>query len=193
MNARPDARADASNPSAPAGKARKYARPELERRFLLERRLPGDVVQTAQIIDRYLRGTRLRVRETIEQTASDARTAFKLTQKVPGVDGGPGLITTMYLDAAEHAALSRIPADVLRKTRLGIPPFGVDVFDAPLHGLVLAEVEFDTEEERRAFTPAIPFVAEITTDIRFTGGRLATASRAEVASDLLEFGIELAP
>jgi hypothetical protein len=110
------------NPSAPPGKSTKYAQRELERRFLLAR-VPegsGEVVRTTGIVDRYLEGTRLRLRRATE----GARVVYKLTQKIPGDDGGPGLITTMYVSEDEHARLSAIPARVLEKTRLSMPPFG---------------------------------------------------------------------
>jgi hypothetical protein len=180
-----------SNPSAPKGKTRKYAQPERERRFLLERRPDGDIVQTAEIKDRYLSDTRLRVRKTIEHTASDTRTVYKLTQKIPAPSGGPGLITTLYLEPREYAAMCVIPHDVLHKTRLSIPPYGVDIFHPPLDGLVLAEIEFDSDEEMREFVPKLSILGEVTHDVRFTGGRLTTATREELAVDLLPFGIQL--
>jgi hypothetical protein len=48
---------------------------------------------------------------------------------VPGPDGGPGLITTMYIDAAEYAALSQLPAAILRKAG---PSGGTDRAGPPL-------------------------------------------------------------
>jgi hypothetical protein len=118
------------NPSAPAHKQCKYARPEWERRFLLAGIPPGEVVQTADVTDHYLLGTRLRLRRTIEVGPHGTRTVYKFTQKVPALDGGPGLITTVYLNAAEYDRLAALSATVLRKTRLSIPPLGVDVFAA---------------------------------------------------------------
>ena len=110
------------NPSAPAGKSLRYARRELERRFLLER-LPGEpAVRVAAITDHYLTGTRLRVRSTTERDATGVRTYYKLTQKVPTATGSPGLITTVYIDAAEHALLSSLPALTLAKTRTASRP-----------------------------------------------------------------------
>ena len=179
------------NPSAPEGKSVAYARPERERRFLLERPPEGDVVKTAEIADRYLLGTRLRVRRTVERTASGARTIYKLTQKIPRPDGGPGLITTIYIDPREWAALRSLPGTDVEKTRLSVPPYGVDVFRGPLQGLVLAEVEFGTDEEMVAFVPTIPVVVEVTTDGRFAGARLATATADEIAADLSAFGVRL--
>jgi CYTH domain-containing protein len=114
---------------------------------------------------------------------------YKLTQKVPGPRAEPGLITTMYLNAAEYAALAQVPAASLRKTRLSVPPLGVDLFEGALAGLVLAEAEFVDYEAMARFV-APPFaVADVTADQRFTGGRLAVAARSDIASALADFGI----
>jgi hypothetical protein len=45
-------------------------------------------------------------RRRATQSSTDGtvqRTIHKLTQKVPVPDGGPGLVTTMYLEATEYA------------------------------------------------------------------------------------------
>jgi CYTH domain-containing protein len=75
------------------------------------------------------------------------------------------------------------------KTRLSVPPLGVDVFGPPLDGLVLAEAEFTGDEEAAAFTPPREAVAEVTDDPRFTDGRLVRATRGELLAGLGEFGI----
>jgi CYTH domain-containing protein len=169
----------------------KYARFERERRFLLAKPLALDeAVRTVRIVDRYVRGTRIRLRQMLDASASVAPVAYKLTQKVPAADGGPGLITTMYLSSAEYVVFAAVPADELRKTRYSIPPFGVDVFDDALAGLTLAEVEFESDAAMRAFV-APAAVAEVTRDQRFTGGRLASTTRDELAAILLSFGLRL--
>ena len=173
---------------------RKYARPERERRFVLDRPPDGEVIRTTEITDRYLRHTRLRLRRSVVRLATGPTTVYKLTQKVPGVGGDPLLITTLYLEAGEYDVFRGIPAATLRETRLSIPPYGVDIFAAPLDGLVLAEVEFDSDVDEQRFVPTIPIVAEVTDDWRFAGGRLATASADEVAaaSERSATGIERA-
>jgi CYTH domain-containing protein len=178
-----------TNPSAPPGKQAKYARPEWERRFLLAGLPPGQAVKTAEITDRYLLGTRLRLRHTIEVDPDGTHSIYKLTQKVPASDGGPGLITTVYLNEDEHARLSALSTTILRKTRLSIPPYGVDAFAPQFAGLFLAEVEFDSAEEMHEFAAPPWAVAEVTRDPRFTGGRFATMTADELTSLLLTFGI----
>ena len=171
----------------------KYARTEWERRFLLSR-LPADANVTAvrTIVDRYIEGTSLRLRR---QTHSAGNQVFKLTQKLPRPEGlaQQGLITTIYLTEAEYDLFATLPARLLTKTRYSMPPFGIDVFEGALVGLVTAEAEFDSEAEAAALTLPSLIAHEITHDIRFTGGRLASASRPEVETWAAEYGIALSP
>ena len=178
-----------ANPSAPPGKSQRYARPERERRFLLASRPAGAVEKTAHIVDRYLAGTRLRLRQIIETQGALTSTYYKLTQKVPASDGGPGLLSTTYLSREEYALLATLPASVLRKTRYSIRPFGIDEYETPLSGLFLAEVEFDDDAAMNVFTPPPWIVAEVTLDSRFTGGHFTTMQSADLMGLLSEFGV----
>jgi hypothetical protein len=91
-----------------------------------------------------------------------------------------GLITNIYLSTAEYDLLASLPAAALSKTRLSIPPLSVDVFDPPLHGLVMADAEFSTDKEAHSFLPPQTAVAEVTDDPRFTGGSLVRARRHDL-------------
>lgn len=179
------------HPDAPPGKAGKYSLPERERRFLLRALPPGDPIASYVIEDRYIEATRLRLRRMtpLDGTHRALAVQRKLVQKVPAADGSPGLITNLYLSEDEYARLAELPAAALRKTRLSIPPFGVDVFEGPLEGLILAEIEFATAEDEGAFEPSIPVVAEVTKDVRFTGGRLVLTTADELRRLLEEFGL----
>jgi CYTH domain-containing protein len=169
----------------------RYARIERERRFLLDR-YPAteNVVRVRRIVDRYIGGTTLRLRQ---QTEGPGPPVFKLTQKIPGRSDGAqqGFITTMYVSEDEYRLLARLPARTLRKTRHSVPPFGIDVFEGKLKGLVLAEAEFESAADAVAL--AIPnFIArEVSDDDRFTGGRLVQASRQDVRTWLSDYGIVL--
>jgi CYTH domain-containing protein len=176
------------HPDAPPAKGTKYARWERERRFLLAR-VPKEAapVWTSVISDRYIDGTRMRLRRSQETDGADSRIAFKLTQKIPSADGSPGLITTTYLSQEEYEVFFRLPAKSLRKTRLSIPPLGVDIFADRLQGLVLAEAEFDADDDMARFSPPGFCVAEVTSDQRFTGARLAAVSRQELIEALRSF------
>lgn len=180
------------HPDAPLGKGTKYARSEHERRFLLASVPSGALaIRTAVIADRYIDGTRLRLRRSEETEGTESRLTFKLTQKIPSPDGGPGLITTAYLSQEEYDVFAQLPASSLAKTRLSIPPLGVDLFSGRLEGLVLAEAEFDSEDEMARFSAPAFCVAEVTTDSRFTGAHLASVSREELGEILDSFRLDL--
>jgi CYTH domain-containing protein len=155
----------------------KYARPELERRFLLGA-VPDGLVAKAHLEDRYLTGTRLRLRTA---TSPDGTVVHKLGQKVRVDPEDPSTIwlTTIYLDEAEAALLAALPGDDLVKDRFDWPGTGcvVDVFGGPLAGLVLAECE-RTDAEALAAVEAPPgALGEVTHDDRYSGGRLAAEGR----------------
>jgi CYTH domain-containing protein len=169
----------------------KYARVERERRFLLARPPPiSAVIACRRITDRYLPGTRLRLRR-VDYLDSGA-CEFKFTQKVPACRPGyvQGLITNIYLSMPEYDLLAALPADILSKTRLSVPPLSIDLFDPPLHGLVLADVEFGTDAAARSFLQPPAAIAEVTDDARFTGGSLVRARRRDLLAWLAEYGIE---
>jgi CYTH domain-containing protein len=168
----------------------KYARIERERRFLLAAAPSASIAIDPRLItDRYLIGTRLRLRRIVHLESGVSE--FKLTQKVPAGRPGPvrGLITNMYLSRPEHDRFATLPAAVLSKTRVSVPPLSIDIFGPPLHGLVLAEAEFATDDDASRFSPPRDCVAEVTDDVRFSGGRLARTPRYELLAWLAEYGI----
>lgn len=155
---------------------RKYARIERERRFLLQQ-FPADAkIQRARYIrDYYIEGTTLRLRE--QRDESDAP-LFKLTQKIPAPDSGAqqGWITSLYLKEEEFRLLVQLPSAKLDKIRYSVPPFGIDVFEGPLQGLILAEAEFDSASSADALKLPAFIQREVTADPRFAGGELVRTS-----------------
>jgi CYTH domain-containing protein len=141
----------------------KYARFEDERRFLVSA-VPADASAPRHIEDRYLLGTRLRLRAVIDGDG----TVRKLGQKVREDPQRPSSVwhTTLYLDQGEFERLGALPARTLTKRRWSLPDGGAaDEFGGPLDGLVLLEGP-------RPFAPAVVGV-EVTDDERFSGGALA--------------------
>lgn len=133
------------------------------------------------IEDRYLTGTRLRLRRVSPMAGGPIE--HKLGQKVRPDPGWPGLVlhTTMYLDPGEHARLSALPGADLRKVRHAVEfagrRFSMDVFQGRHTGLVLLEIEVqnDGTDDEEVVPP--PFAGpEVTGDERYTGGWLADAS-----------------
>lgn len=163
----------------------KYAKLENERRFLV---IAPPKLPTAfrWIEDRYIVGTRLRLR-SMTDSASGAR-ELKFCKKYEGDDPVSGSVTNLYLSDAEHQALAALPARVISKRRYRMDhdgrSFGVDVFEGELAGLVLCEAEADSREAVTALAFPPWAVREVTADRFFTGGNLAAVSAAELAERL---------
>ncbi|HYK70934.1 MAG TPA: hypothetical protein VEV45_23540 [Streptosporangiaceae bacterium] len=143
----------------------KYAHLETERRFLV-RSVPDGVAGVSDITDRYIDGTRLRLREV----TTDGVTTRKLGQKVR-LGEGPERIahTSIYLDDAEWELLSRLPARTLRKRRHHVQRAGVvlavDQFE---DGSLVAEI--DGGDTRPAEPPEwLDVLREVSEDEGFTG------------------------
>lgn len=170
--------------------SQKYARIERERRFILDR-FPAETnaIGVRRITDRYIERTRLRLRHQVDDRGP---TTFKLTQKIPSQAAGAqqGFLTTMYLTAEEFQVFAGLPAKQLQKTRYRVPPFGIDVFEGSLGGLILVEAEFESAADAESFTPPPFVVREVSGDVRFTGGRLAQASRHAVQKWRAEYGLD---
>ena len=179
---KPRALAGAASPAPPTGNGRpvKYARFELERRFLLDHVPEGVDPATARVItDRYIVGTRLRLRRIDPLYGGEA--SYKLGQKdAPSPpDFSRTTMTNMYLSAAEYLVLEILPANTLRKRRYTLTHersrYSVDVFEGALAGLVLAEISFETERELDAH-PVPPFaIRDVSRELGFTGAVLAQA------------------
>jgi CYTH domain-containing protein len=170
--------------------APKYERLDRERRLLL-RELPPGVQLTqehAQITDNYITGTRLRLRKSRWVTTNEW--TLKLTQKytLAPPDFTRTLTTSIYLNEYEYEVLSVFEANELRKNRYYFEhegrKYSVDVFLGPLRGLILAETNFDTDEEMDAFTPPAFAARDVTRDEMFTGARLVEFTTEEIRREL---------
>ena len=114
----------------------KYARDEFERRFLVSENAP--IGETRQIVDRYIVGTRLRLR--------DFGGVLKLG-KIEDIAPGHKKLTNIYLSEVEAELLRTLPAKELRKTRHTVfyngKQWSIDVFAT---GPRIAEVEHEPGE-----------------------------------------------
>ena len=150
----------------------KYARIERERRWLLA---PAPLSDDAGVLieDRYLAGTRLRLRRMIDTAGG---VTFKLTKKYEAADPLARAIVTAYLDSAEHAVFATLPGIDLVKRRGPLVANGVtysvDRFEGALAGLVLAEVEWPDDAGLRLLPPPPGAVREVSDDPRYQGGSL---------------------
>ena len=168
----------------------KYARVERERRFLLRELPPGLTLQSEhlQITDNYLTGTRLRLRKS--RVPRTNQWTLKLTQKFAPApeDFSRTLITNLYLNEYEYEMLSVFEGNELRKNRYPYEHEGrrytIDVFLGDLRGLILAETEFESDEELDNFS-APPFaVRDVTVEEMFTGARLVELTAEQIRASL---------
>lgn len=149
--------------SPPAKSLSRYAHPEREQRWLLDA-VPDGVSGPTDIYDRYLIGTRLRLRH--------AGAVYKLGQKIPTAHDAVSL-TNIYLSREEYDVFAALPARELRKRRWFLQwrdhRIAVDEFTD--RELILAEVELAADEP---YLPLPPFaVKDVTGDESYSGGALA--------------------
>lgn len=148
----------------------KYAVVERERRFLLAS-LPEFTGSTREIVDRYVTGTRLRLREVREDDGSVVR---KLGHKVR-ISEGPGEVacTNLYLNDQEWALLVALPAKVLRKKRHVVDRDGLIVtIDEHEDGTLIAEID-DRDRPPQVVPDWLDIVEDVSDDERWTGASLA--------------------
>lgn len=106
-------------------------------------------MRRCELVDRYIRGTHLRLR----RVTTDDTVVVKLAQKIRVSDADPErvMLTNLYLSADEHETLAALPADVIAKTRWAATWAGtglaVDEFHGQLSGLVLAETELGPDDQ----------------------------------------------
>ena len=83
-------------------------------------------------------------------------------------------------EASYQQLLKKVEGNVICKWRYCIP-YGeyvieLDVFDPPFAPLVLAEVEFSTEEEASLFDPPVWFGEDVTYDSAYTNAAISRLS-----------------
>lgn len=155
----------------------KYAAIERERRWLIDpdRRPPLDRLRQVLIEDRYLTGTRCRLRRVTDVATGE--TTAKLTRKYDAPDPLARPIVTAYLDDAEYALFATLPALTLTKRRYAVVHDGVtwsiDRYEGPLAGLETAEIEWPDDAGLRALVPPDWFGRDVSTDPRYQGASLA--------------------
>ncbi len=152
-----------------------YTVVERERRWLC-REVPRRLIaRTETIVDLYVTGARLRLREARPLDGSPAM--LRLSRKAD-VDARTRLVTSIYLPEREFAVLAAaLPGRRLRKIRhrLVAPPgvvLSADEFQGELSGLRMVEAEFDTDERMAGFAMPDFALREVTDDPRYGGGHL---------------------
>jgi CYTH domain-containing protein len=164
---------------------------EIERTFLV-RELPPDLkdCKSVEIVDIYIPGSAEHPKIRIRRTGN----VYELTKKEPvGEDASHQTEHTISLTKEEFEELSKLNGKRLRKIRYYYPFEGriaeIDVFQEELSGLVVADFEFKTREERDSFNPPGFCLADITQESFIAGGRLCGKSYQDIRSELERFRI----
>lgn len=150
--------------------ALKCAVVERERRFLVAR-LPDGVHGTKEISDRYVIGTRMRLREVRE---IDGTVVRELGHKVR-VGEGPAEVacTNFYVNADEWTVLLTLPALTVHKKRHMIQRDGWTLaVDEHGDGTLVAEID-DGDQPSSDVPGWLDVLEDVSEDERWTGAALA--------------------
>jgi CYTH domain-containing protein len=175
----------------------KYGYVERERRFLVKTLPPEVNLQQdyRRIFDRYFPNTFLRLREITTPEGQLIQQKFA-RKEAAGDSSRHAHITNLYLTSDEHNLLATLRGMDLHKRRYHYPylehVIGIDVFDGQLTGLILAEVEFISDEVMAQFQPPGFCTIEVTDDLFFSGGHLATV-QADVLRPALQIHFQSIP
>ena len=169
--------------------SRKYTRVEFERRFLVspDSDWQGHIQPYSKLLqDRYISGTRLRLREMID--LDSGRKLIKPTKKEASETPYFRRISRILLASDEFKVFAELDAFEIKKTRYYCTSFGsvfsIDVFTGELEGLILAEAEAESLDELMLIEPP-PFVrCEVTENAFFDGGNLCRVSCEELSLTL---------
>jgi CYTH domain-containing protein len=134
--------------------------------------VPGPLGDARLIEDRYITGTRLRLRRV---TDAQGGVTTKLGKKYPAEAGGFEWIVNMYLDDAEYAVLAGLPDYRSLKRRYSLQRGSLDVYVQPQADLCIFETELATEPQIRAYQPPRFVGREITGDPHLTGFAIASS------------------
>lgn len=103
---------------------------------------------------------------------------YYMTYKGQGMMSREEYNLPLNQESFEHLS-TKADGNVIRKTRYLIPleqeglVAEVDVFEPPFAPLILAEVEFDNEEQAERFVPPVWFGEEVTFDGRYHNSYLS--------------------
>jgi CYTH domain-containing protein len=155
----------------PTGNISKYARIEIERRWLVDLTSVGSLERAPSktIEDRYILGTQLRLRKF---TGPGARIEYKFGKKYGKQSLWSEPIANLYLEEQEYQLLANLPARSARKRRFSIAGGSLDVYENPNAGMAIFEVEFESEMAASSYSPPAFVIREVTGDPQFSGATL---------------------
>ena len=117
----------------------------------------------------------------------------EITKKQP-IDNDPSrqIEKTIHLEKDEYTSFSKLEGKRLRKIRYDYGWDGhlaeIDVFQDDLSGLVLADVEFKSDDLKHTFQTPSFCLAEVTHENFLAGGMLCGKKYSDIEKHLKKFG-----
>jgi len=154
----------------------KYSRYEYERSYLLSD-VPKffEKIETKQITDKYVEGTRIRLRKVL----SNEEEIYKLTKKEALTPEKKGVlkINTIRLSKDEYEIMNALKGFIVKKKRtiIGVNKvrIGIDEIRLKSEILYIAEIEFKDEVTMNSFEMPLNYEREITSDKHINGYKIA--------------------
>lgn len=119
---------------------------------------------------------------------------FEITKKQPAKEGDAShqIETTIPLTREEFDELAQIPGRRVSKLRYlyneGGKTYEIDVFQGDLKGLVLADIEFKSVQEKADYVAPDWMLADVTQEKFIAGGMLCGRAYSDIESKLADFG-----
>lgn len=166
---------------------------EFELTYLIKE-IPAGVFSSPnkEILDIYLPSTSehpiLRLRKSGDK--------YEMTKKQPvsGTDSSHQTENTIPLTEGEFTELSTLSGKRVHKIRYYYYENGsnyeIDVFQDELHGLIVVDVEFSSNEEKAKFVPPSWVLADVTQEKFIAGGMVCGKSYSDIELHLDKFGYQ---
>jgi CYTH domain-containing protein len=154
----------------------RYSIPEIERRWLVDATSVDSLADAPyrRYEDLYLRNSRLRLRRITESNGSEL---YKLGKKYGKRSALSEPIATLYLTEAEYTQLRALPGSVAVKRRYTLAGGSLDVYEQPMAGTMIFELEFESEDAALAYQPPRFVGREVTNESAYSGFALAQNCR----------------
>jgi len=164
---------------------------EIELTYLLKA-LPPNIESSLkrEILDIYIPAAA--EHPTLRIRKSDKKCEIIKKEPIHGSDSSHQMETTIPLTSEEFEEFNKLKGKKVRKTRYDYYEnwvhYEIDVFRDDLAGLILVDVEFNSLEDKKNFTPPEWCLVEVTQEKFLAGGMVCGKSYTDIEAQLNKFG-----